>query len=235
MTINIRRIAKIGEGFSMFLILIALSIVIFLLRKSLIRAILSAPLVLSIFTLSFVSCISILPIPYTYILFLLAATLKINPILTSIVSGIGAGLGEAVAWFIGRGSKKVLEDTEYVTRLNVLLKYLEKRASWAIPIFGFIFALTPLPDKLLYLPLGLLGFSVWKILPFTILGKIVMTYIVVFVGREWGSIIGETLGSRFSDEVMFIITIILLLIIMALFVFVKWDRILLRFISNNSQ
>lgn len=123
-----KRIVKLGESISMFLALIIISIIIFAFRKYVIRTILGFPVMISIFILSFISCIALLPIPYTYIVFLIAATIQLNPIIASIVSGVGAGLGEAVAWVIGRGSKDVLEDTEYVVRLNTLLRYLEKKS-----------------------------------------------------------------------------------------------------------
>jgi len=229
-----RRIVKIGESISMFLALIIISIIIFTFRKYVIRTILGLPVMISIFILSFISCIALLPIPYTYIVFLVAATIQLNPIIASIVSGVGAGLGEAVAWIIGRGSKDVLEDTEYVVRLNTLLRYLEKKASWMMPLIAFLFALTPAPDKLLYLPLGLLGFDLKKVLPFTLLGKILMTYIIITAGSIWGSIIGESIESEFNDIIMFIVTTILLLVIMALFLFIRWDQILLRFVGNRS-
>jgi len=229
-----KRIVKFGESISMFLALIIISIIIFIFRKYVIRTILGFPIMISIFILSFISCIALLPIPYTYIVFLIAATIQLNPIVASIASGVGAGLGEAVAWVIGRGSKEVLEDTEYVVRLNILLRYLEKKASWMIPLIAFLFALTPAPDKLLYLPLGLLGFNLKKVLPFTLLGKILMTYIVITAGSLWGSIIGESIESEFNDIIMFVITTIVLLVIMALFLFIRWDRILLRFVSNRN-
>ncbi len=233
MSKNTRRMVRFGESILMFLALIIVSIIIFIFRKYVISTVLAFPIMLSIFILSFISCISILPIPYTYIIFLIAATIQLNPIVASIVSGIGAGLGEATAWIIGRGSKEVLRDTEYAMRLNILLRYLEKKASWMMPLLAFLFALTPVPDKLLYLPLGLLGFSLKRVLPFTLLGKILMTYIVIAIGGLWRSIVGETIESEFNDIIMFIITTIVLLVIMALFLFIRWDRILLRFVSNE--
>lgn len=201
------------------LLLVIISIVIYV-YEPFITKIFSGTLgLLGLFLLSFTSCLSIVPIPYIVIVFKIAR--YVNPILTSMVVGAGSGLGEAIAWFLGRASYNVLKETVYAKRINALLKFVELKGSLAIPLLAFVFSLTFLPDKILYLPLGIMRYSIWKILPFTILGKSVMVYLVLLFGKLWSNILNYE-----SDFVSFIVTIVFLSIIMVVMVFMDWERIL---------
>jgi uncharacterized membrane protein YdjX (TVP38/TMEM64 family) len=52
----------------------------------------------------------------------------------------------------------------------------------------FIFALTPLPDDMLFIPLGLMHYSLWRALVACIAGKFVMSLIIAYVGKAAGKI-----------------------------------------------
>ncbi|MEM2512593.1 MAG: hypothetical protein QXX61_05610, partial [Ignisphaera sp.] len=201
------------------LILVLISIEIHIHESSIIKMLSSAFGLLGLFLISFISCLSIIPIPYIVIVFKIAG--YVNPILTSIVVGIGSGLGEAIAWFFGRASYSVLKETVYAKRINVLLKFMEQRWSFAVPFLAFIFSLTFLPDKVLYLPLGIMRYNVLKMLPFTVLGKTMMVYLVLLFGRLWSNIIDFE-----SDFTSFIVTVMVLSITMTVMVLVDWEKII---------
>ncbi|MEL9939673.1 MAG: hypothetical protein QW632_00090 [Ignisphaera sp.] len=229
-----RRIAKVAEAFSTILILVVTSIVIFIFRKVFISFLFSINFLLASFLISFIASISIVPIPYTYIIFLIASLYKMNLayiILLSILSGLGSALGEAIAWVVGRISREALRNTGYINRLESLLKLVEMWGYKAVALLVFIFAFTHLPDKVLYIPLGMMGYSIWKVMPVTFLGKFIMILVIILAGRAVG-LVGEQLVE--NEAIVFIFTTVLLTGIMAITLFVRWDDILLRYLQKGS-
>lgn len=229
-----RRIAKVAEAFSTILILVVTSIVIFIFRKVFISFLFSINFLLASFLISFIASVSIVPIPYTYIIFLIASLYKMNLayiILLSILSGLGSALGEAIAWIVGRISREALRDTGYLNRLESLLKLVEMWGYKAVALLVFIFAFTHLPDKVLYIPLGMMGYSIWKVMPVTFLGKFIMILVIILAGRAVG-LVGEQLVE--NEAIVFIFTTVLLTGIMAITLFVRWDDILLRYLQKRS-
>lgn len=201
------------------LLLVMLSVVIYSYQEPLTRVFSKAYGVAGLFLLSFISCVSIIPIPYIVIVFKLAP--YVNPLTTSIVVGLASALGEAVAWSLGRASSRALSGTIYMKRVNALLRFAERKGRLALPFLAFIFSLTFLPDKVLYLPLGIMRYSLWRLLPFTAFGKILMTYLVLRLGRYWYEVVGYE-----GNSTSFIITTAVLALIMVLMVVIDWEKIL---------
>ena len=95
----------------------------------------------------------------------------------------------------------------------------------------FLFALTPLPDDLLFLPLGLVRFSLWKALLPAFLGKTVMSYIIAYSGSLYIELFPEAGGSL---PVMVITTAALFVIIILIWR-TDWDRVLSRILPDKDQ
>lgn len=225
---NGKNIIKLSSVYISITILVLFSVVMYVNRESIVIFLNRFPGLLGFFLLSFISCLSIAPIPYVPMVFRVARYFEPLPI--SIIVGIGSALGEAVAWSIGRAGAHFLHDTYYVKRLNILLIFLQKKGSWIIPFLAFIFSLTFLPDKLLYLPLGIMGYSIWRILPFTALGKILMIYLVVVLGRIWAA---NVEGYTNNEEISFLITTITLVIVTILTFYIDWEKFLQKFLENS--
>jgi membrane protein YqaA with SNARE-associated domain len=206
------------------LLLIMISITIYIYREFLMYTLLRTYGLAGLSFLSFVSCLSIVPIPYMIVVFRVAP--YVNPLITALVVGIASALGEAVAWVLGRASSQALSGSIYVKRVNALLKFAERKGSIALPLLAFIFSLTFLPDKALYLPLGIVRYSLWRLLPFTVLGKILMTYLTIVLGRLWYEVVGPE-----SDIVSFVVTTVLLAIMMTLLIIVDWEKVLEKKLS----
>ncbi|MEM0027318.1 MAG: hypothetical protein QXT53_05090 [Ignisphaera sp.] len=229
-----KRIAKVAEAFSTILILVMISIVIFLFRKTFIRFFFSINFLLASFLISFIASVSIVPIPYTYIIFLIASLYKMNLgyiMLLSISSGLGSALGEAIAWAVGRVSRIALRNTGYFNRLESLLKLVEIWGYKAVALLVFLFAFTHLPDKVLYIPLGMMGYSIWRVMPVTFLGKFLMILVILLAGRAVG-FIGEHLVE--NEVIVFVFSTTLLIGIMAITLFVRWDDMLLKYLQKRS-
>jgi membrane protein DedA with SNARE-associated domain len=94
------------------------------------------------------------------------------------------------------------------------------------PFAIFIMAATPLPDDILYIPLGLMRYELPKFFTFCLLGKIVLTYPIALAGR---------LGIRWVETIlggtgiwMQIIIILSIIIGAILTLKIDWEKLFLE-------
>lgn len=118
--------------------------------------------------------------PYTIITFFLA-TQGLDPILLGVLTGVGAFLGELSGYIIGRwGSKKFqAAKPEAYDALERIVDYRPKFVQWLL----FLFSLLPLPDDVLFIPLGMLRYPVWKLTWPSVLGKIGAALVITYAGN----------------------------------------------------
>ncbi|NHJ04836.1 MAG: hypothetical protein EAX90_08430 [Candidatus Heimdallarchaeota archaeon] len=123
-----------------------------------------------------------IPVLYAAVL-MFVAMLDVNVFILGIAAGIGASIGQIFSWFVGRATGEIAS--------GKLEKQLRKTQKWVerglAPIMIFIFAATPLPDEVLLIMIGLIGYSLGKTLIYCFIGKIVLTLSV--------SILAQTLSS----------------------------------------
>lgn len=219
--VDLRRLLGLGASLSL---LIVVSLIVYWYSPVIIMLLGGVPGVLGFFLLSFISCLSIIPIPYTIIVFRVAR--YVNPVLTSVVVGAGSTLGEVIAWNVGKIAAHLIRDSVYMKRATTLLNFINRRGSFVIPLLAFIFSLTFLPDKLLYLPLGMIRYSLWKVVPFTFLGKSFMMFLILILGRLWGVYVEDYIG----EEISFAITTLTLIIITILIIYIDWEKVLRKYI-----
>jgi membrane protein YqaA with SNARE-associated domain len=164
---------------------------------------------LGVFIISFIGSVSVIfPIPYTLVLFGLGSIL--DPVLIAISGGLGAALGEFSGYAIGYyGTSKISEQRR--KKMNFMVKIFDKYG----PVAIFLFALTPLPDDLLFIPLGFMRYSFLKAFIPAILGKTLMTFIVAYSGQQSIEFIKVVFGE--SGIMGTAITVVLL----ALIIFAK--------------
>jgi len=111
-----------------------------------------------------------------------------NWILLGIVSGLGAAVGEITSYIVGRliGASKKMKGSEMGEKFHrIKLKFEEKPAS--IPITIFLFALTPLPDDAILVPMGMMKYPYWKSIPPCTLGKTILCTVIAWLGSYVGS------------------------------------------------
>lgn len=145
---------------------------------------------LGILIISFVaSLVPFVPIPYFPLLITASFNSNFNPHLIALVSAAGVVAAKTVIFFASYYGRKILSDS---TKQRMRpLENLVSRYGW----FGaFIAALTPIPDDIVYIPLGLAKYSPWKFATATFTGKFLMNEAIV-----WGSIF---LGKPFVERVL---------------------------------
>jgi membrane protein DedA with SNARE-associated domain len=197
---------------------------------------------LGILIVSFVgSLVPFIPIPYFPLLITASFNPNFNPHLIAVVSAVGVVAAKTIIFFASYYGRKVLSDK---TKKRMLpLQRLVSRYGW----FGaFIAALTPIPDDLVYIPLGLAKYNPWKFATATFAGKVLMNEAIVwssiFLGRPFVErILGET-----TDPTWLIVAAIASIIVLGIIVYLslridwanvigKWFPWALRNGENNSE
>jgi len=177
---------------------------------------------LGIFIASFLGALSIIvPIPYTILIFILGMQSNLNPILLALSAGSGAALGEFLGYLLGYYGRAVISD-ERKRKINYVLRIFSRYGSLAI----FIFALTPLPDDLIFIPLGIMRYSFIKAFVPCLLGKIVMSLILAYGGQMSLDFIEMIFGSEEGNIWVTITTTILLIVIIVVMLKVDWEKII---------
>ncbi|TDA25248.1 MAG: hypothetical protein DSO01_07990 [Archaeoglobi archaeon] len=160
-----------------------------------------------IFLISFISnSIPFIGIPYLNFLVVASPFLRIEEAaIVAVVSALGASLGKIVIYFIGAGVRMTLSE-----RTKENLAFFEKIfEKWGV-LAVFIFAASPLPDDVLYIPLGIARYKLLHFFPAVFCGKIVVTFLAIFMGKATYDSIKFLLGNDIlSFAVFFLITTLL--------------------------
>ncbi len=212
---------------------IVISAVMYLMRNTLFGLIHGAPAYVSVFLISFIGAVSVIvPIPYTAVIFVLAGMKNLNPILTALAGGAGSGLGEFTGWVMGRFMNKTLEGTKYAKQIRVIMKFVRaSKGKYIIPLLVFIFALTPLPDDLLFIVLGVIRYNLLNALIPCIAGKILMMYLIAVFGKLV-VVTGENVG--LSTDTVMLLTIAGLVVALLIMIFIPWDKLLEKYVGGES-
>lgn len=138
---------------------------------------LSAYAPLLAFAVSFIgSLLAFIPIPYFPLLATLALTYE--PIQLILAASIGSALGKFIIFMVSYwGGKKVGEERR--RRMGPLIEIAKKYGG----ILVFIAAATPVPDDVIFVPLGILKYKPSHFFAWLLLGKVVINGIIVFGSR----------------------------------------------------
>ena len=155
------------------------------------------------------------PVPFTITIYAFGATL--NPLLLGLVCGIGSTIGEASAYLVGVGGRKVIE-RRFEERLESAKRLIERYGAAII----FLFALLPLPDDVILIPLGVLRYDLKKALGAMFLGKTIMLTFVAYAGRYSYTFVKDIFESRgvFGG----VASVALLVVILVAMIKIDWTR-----------
>jgi membrane protein YqaA with SNARE-associated domain len=158
------------------------------------------------------------------------------------IGGLGSALGEFTGYAVGYGTKRITEEKDSDLLKNVdgfgkLILENKKRT----PIYIFLFALTPLPDDILFLPLGMIKYPFWKCIIPGWIGKNFTTLfyccwpILVALGFINQGIQSNDISSIITEALLLLVTITVMFFIMAF----NWSKYLEKrrnkHIASNSK
>jgi len=191
---------------------------------------------LGIFLISLLGATSIfVPIPYTVVIFILGGLQSggnwiFDPLWIAVAAGAGAAIGEFSGYLLGVGGSKVISG-RYKKRIDFLTKLFKKYG----PIAIFVFALTPLPDDLLFIPLGIMRYSLLRAFVPALLGKFFSNLIIAYSGRlslEIVSILFGVEGEGTSLLVGTSIGIVLLVIVFVIMFKLDWEKYFAKYVDE---
>lgn len=145
-----------------------------------------------ILIISFVfSLIPFVPIPYFPVLISASLNPNFNPHMIALSSAAGIVAAKTIIFFASYYGRKMLSDK---TKKRMLpLQRVVSKYGWP---GAFVAAATPIPDDIVYIPLGLAKYNPWKFAIATFAGKLVMNEAIV-----WGSIyLGRPFVKSFLSE-----------------------------------
>lgn len=187
-----------------------------------------------VFLMSLLGSMSIFfPIPYTVVIFTLGTVEAFNPLLIALASGIGSAVGEISGYLLGLGGRKIISEKSK-RKMDFLLKVFGKFG----PVAIFLFALTPLPDDLLFIPLGVMRHNLLKAFIPALIGKLCMSLIIVYSARFTIGIVREIFGidsDWISTLIGMAIALALLIVIFIIMFKVDWEKIFEKHIAKKEE
>lgn len=187
-----------------------------------------------IFLISLLGAMSIFfPIPYTVVIFTLGGASSLDPILIASAAGLGAAIGEFSGYLLGIGGRKAISK-RYKRKMDFLVKLFNRFG----PIVIFIFALTPLPDDLLFIPLGVMRYSVIRAFIPALIGKFSMNLIVAYSGRFSVQIINDIFGVEntwVSALIGIVLAVVLMVVVLVVMFKVDWEKHLEKYVAKEGK
>ena len=185
-----------------------------------------------IFLISLVGALSIFfPIPYTVIIFTLGGTFE--PLWIAVAAGMGSAVGEFSGYLIGFGGRRVISE-KYKKKMEFLMRLFDRFG----PVMIFLFALTPLPDDLLFIPLGVIRYSLVRAFIPALIGKICMNFIVAYSGRFSIQIIRDIFGVEsgwISALIGMVLAIVLLIFVFVIMFKVDWEKLFEKYMAKDED
>lgn len=182
---------------------------------------------LGVFLVSLIGALSVVfPIPYTIIIYLLGSSL--DPFIIAIAGGLGSAVGELSGYILGYYGRAVISE-ERKRNMDFMLKIFNRYGAAAI----FVFALTPLPDDLLFIPLGIMRYKFVKAFIPTILGKTLMCFTLAMAGRLSITMIEGFLGE--GGWWGTVATTVLLIVIVTIMLRIDWEKMFTQYVERREK
>ena len=176
-----------------------------------------------VFLISLIGALSIIvPIPYTLVIYLLGSFL--NPLLVAVSGGLGSALGEFSGYVFGYYGRSVLSE-ERRRKMDYMMRVFHRYGFAAI----FLFALTPLPDDLLFIPLGIMRYRFVKAFIPALLGKMLMCFILAYSGYLSIGIVKVVFGE--GGWLGVVITSAFLIIVIVAILKIDWERVFEKYVG----
>ena len=174
------------------------------------------------------SLIPFVPLPGFLLLATMSVGDKFDLHVLSILSAVSATAAKQIIFFVSYGGRKIIREKTR-KRLRPFERLIKRYGAGA----AFFAAATPIPDDLVYVPLGLAKYDPRKFFVATLAGKFVLSYTIVFVSHYLGLSLVEPFIEGVDDATPIYIAILVfgasMTAVVVLLLRLDWQKILRRF------
>lgn len=181
---------------------------------------------LGVLVVSFIgSIIVFIPVPYFPVLVTATLNRNLDPHVIALASAVGAVAAKMIIFYGSYYGRNMLSRK---TKKRILpLQKLLSKYGWA---GAFVASVTPVPDDLVYIPLGLAKYNPWKFATAVFVGKLMLNEMIVvgtiFIGRPFVDI----LSSEKIDPIYLIIGAVVSAAVLGLLIYfslrIDWSKII---------
>ena len=178
------------------------------------------------------------PLPGFLVLATMAVGEQFNLHVLAIISAVTATVAKQIIFYASYGGRKIISE-KTKKRMRPFQRLVKRYGAGA----AFFAAATPVPDDLVYVPLGLAKYNPKRFFIATLTGKFVLSYTIVFVSHYLGLSILDPILEDLDDATPIYIGIIvfgaMMTAVVVLLLRLDWERILGRFapwtLDNNNN
>ena len=189
----------------------------------------------------FGSLIPFVPIPSFILVATMAAGEQFDIHVLVLIAALTSTAAKQIIFYVSYGGRKIISE-KTKKRMMPFQKLVKRYGASA----AFVAAATPIPDDLVYIPLGLAKYNPKRFFVATLSGKFVLYYVIVLISHYMGLSLLEPILQGIDDPLPVYIGIIALGIAMTLVVILllrlNWEKILGKFApwtldddDNNNQ
>ena len=175
----------------------------------------------------FGSLIPFVPIPSFVLVATMAVGEQFDIHVLVLIAAITSTAAKQIIFYASYGGRKII--SEKTKKRMLPFQKLVKRYGGSA---AFVAAATPIPDDLVYIPLGLAKYNPKRFFVATLLGKIVLYYVIVLISHYMGLSLLEPILQDIQDPLPVYIGIVILGIAMTsvviLLLRLDWAKILGR-------
>ena len=175
----------------------------------------------------FGSLIPFVPIPSFVLVATMAVGEQFDIHVLVLIAALTATGAKQIIFYVSYGGRKIISE-KTKKRMKPFQKLVKRYGGSA----AFVAAATPIPDDLVYIPLGLAKYNPKRFFVATLLGKIVLYYVIVLISHYMGLSLLEPILQDIEDPLPVYIGIIILGLAMTITVILllrlNWERILSR-------
>jgi len=173
----------------------------------------------------FGSLIPFVPIPSFVLVATMAVGEQFDIHVLVLIAALTSTAAKQIIFYISYGGRKIISE-KTKKRMKPFQKLVKRYGGSA----AFVAAATPIPDDLVYIPLGLAKYNPKRFFVATLLGKFVLYYVIVLISHYMGLSLLEPVLKQIDDPLPVYIGIIALGIAMTVVVILllrlNWEKIL---------
>ena len=173
----------------------------------------------------FGSLIPFVPIPSFLLLVTMSVGEQFDIHVLAILAALASAGAKQIIFYASYGGRRIISE-KTKKRMLPFQKLVKRYGASA----AFIAAATPIPDDIVYVPLGLAKYNPKKFFVATLLGKLVLCYVLVLISHYMGLSILEPILEDMDDPTPVYVGLILfgavMTIVVILLLRLDWARVL---------